>query len=312
MMLEEKGWNILSDEITKLPILPQKREEVLLQLTKTDNNLIIRLKEFVTKQQPFFERHCGNSRSGFTTMESISHKCLTLEFLIGFYKEIIEPVDPKMRTKRVADKLIKPYTKNKGGSLMDAVMPFIYVEQLSAFIIHSHDNEFALLVNSLQKYFKDDEPSEIFINIDIFTIDQNNVFGDLRDGLTLKDTIENSAAVLVVLDQEAIPLTRLWCLYEIGSTPIEKLTLLTHGLDKSLLARAFTMINANNAKCCLHSDKDMIQRNIFDMMLRQKMTTEEATIAEAMNAFTRVLKLLLILTPTSYSAEIAALLARVL
>ena len=45
MMLEEKGWNVLSDEITKLPILPQKREEVLLQLTKTDNNLIIRLKE---------------------------------------------------------------------------------------------------------------------------------------------------------------------------------------------------------------------------------------------------------------------------
>ena len=71
----------------------------------------------------------------------------------------------------------------------------------------------------------------------------------LQDGLTLKATIKNSAVVLVVLDKRAYPLTQLWCLYEIGSTPIEKLTLLTHGLDPSQLATAFKGIDASKADC---------------------------------------------------------------
>jgi hypothetical protein len=54
----------------------------------------------------------------------------------------------------------------------------------------------------------------------------------------------------------------------------------------------------------------MIRGKVKDMLVEQRVITEGATIAEAMTAFTRVLKLLLLLKPTSYSADMAALLAR--
>jgi len=234
---------------------------------------------------------------------------LSLKFLVDFYAAVIQPVDPKMTTKRVADDLFKPYTEARGGgSVMDVVMPNIYVPQLTAFISHANDNQFVLLVQSLTAYFKDAVWPEVFIYVDIFTIDQNNVIADLQDGETLKATIANSAAVLVVLDERAYPLTRLWCLYEIGSTPIEKLTLLTHGLDPTKIAAAYDQIDSSKADCWAQSDKDMIRRKVMAMMIEQKVVPQGVTIEEAMTAFTRVLKLLLILKPTSYAADMAALL----
>ena len=55
---------------------------------------------------------------------------------------------------------------------------------------------------------------------DIFVINQHkdNAGADLLGGLTLKATIEASGSVVVCLDKDAVPLSRLWCLYEIGST----------------------------------------------------------------------------------------------
>ena len=57
-------------------------------------------------------------------MDKLSHKCLSLQFLVEFYEAVVEPLDPNMTTKRVADELFKPYTRAKGGgSVMDAVAP---------------------------------------------------------------------------------------------------------------------------------------------------------------------------------------------
>eukprot|EP01052_Picozoa_sp_SAG31_P021571 SAG31_NODE_1675_length_7552_cov_69.287228_1_plen_49_part_10 len=47
---------------------------------------------------------------------------------------------------------------------------------------------------------------------------------ELDNGRTLTRVIELSRATLVVLDKERVaPFARLWCLYEIGSTPAQKL-----------------------------------------------------------------------------------------
>ena len=47
------------------------------------------------------------------------------------------------------------------------------------------------------------------------------------------------------------------CLYEIGFTPQDKLTLLTHGFDKAAIADAFDVINVAEDQAwlvhCLHS-----------------------------------------------------------
>eukprot|EP01035_Chromulina_nebulosa_P033499 gene33499-44856_t len=258
-----------------------------------DTNIL--LQQFFARQGPLFKSRC-NLPQKLTAVQRLSHKALTLQFLVDFYEEVVKPLDPKMTTKRVADELFKAYTKDKGGgSVMGAVLSDIYVDQIDAFISHANDNEFVLLVHSLIEFFKDAVWAEIFIYIDIFTINQNNVLEDLQDGETLKATIENSKAVLVVLDERAYPLTRLWCLYEIGSTPIEKLILLTHGLDPSQLARAYKDIDSSKADCWAQSDKEMIRQKVQSMLFEQRVISQEATVAEALTAFTRVLKLLLLL-----------------
>ena len=53
------------------------------------------------------------------------------------------------------------------------------------------------------------------------------------------------------------PFVRCRCLYEIGFTPQDKLTLLTHGFDKAAIADAFDVINVAGAQAwlahCPHS-----------------------------------------------------------
>ena len=235
------------------------------------------LQQFFARQGPLLESR-RNPSLELTAVQRLSHKALTLQFLVDFYDAIVKPLDPKMTTKIVADELFKSYTKDKGGSVMDAVFADIYVDQIDAFISHANDNKFVLLVHSLKEFFKDAVWTEIFIYIDIFTINQNNVIGDLQDGETLKATIENSKAVLVVLDERTYPLTRLWCLYEVGSTPMEKLTLLTHGLDPSQLARAYQGIDSSKADCWAQSDKDMIRQKVQAMLVEQGVISQEATI----------------------------------
>ena len=51
------------------------------------------------------------------------------------------------------------------------------------------------------------------LRADIFTINQHDPGADLHGGDTLALTVKRSSAVLVVLDKNAMPLSRLWCLY---------------------------------------------------------------------------------------------------
>eukprot|EP01036_Dinobryon_divergens_P032328 gene32328-biopygen25711 len=69
---------------------------------------------------------------------------------------------------------------------------------------------------------------------------------------------------------------------EIGSTPIEKLVLLTHGFGVSELGQAYAKIDASAADCWAQSDKDMIREHIRTMMIEQKIVDSLATVTEAL------------------------------
>ena len=242
-------------------------------------------------------------------MDRLAHKCVSLQFLLEFCEKVVRPYRPTMTVKEVVDEIIKPATKDRDCSFIDQLRPNMYVVP-HAFISHAFGNPFTIIVESLKSYFKDAIFSEVYVWIDVFIINQHRPGDDLHDGLTLKATIEVSGSVVVCLDKNTLPLFRLWCLYEIGSTPIEKLVLLTHGFDASELGQAYAKIDSNTADCWEQSDKDMIREHIRVMMVEQKVVDSAATVEEALTAFTRVLKLLLLLKPTSYSADISALLAR--
>ena len=240
-------------------------------------------------------------------MVKLAHKCVSLQFLLEFNERVVQPYRSAMTVKQVVEEIIIPFTKDRQCSFIDQLRPNMHVAP-HAFISHAFGNPFSIIVESLKSYFKDAVYAEVYVWIDIFIINQHSPGDDLHGGQTLKATIEASGAVVVCLDKNTLPLFRLWCLYEIGSTPIEKLVLLTHGFDAAELGLAYAKIDATTADCWAQSDKDMIRGHIRTMMIEQKIVGAAATVEEALEAFTRVLKLLLILKPTSYAVDMAALL----
>eukprot|EP01035_Chromulina_nebulosa_P028857 gene28857-38157_t len=249
------------------------------------------------------------NQPSLSPMEQLAHKCVSVKFLLEIYEKVVQPYRPTMTVKEVVDEIIIPATKEKQCSFIDQLRPNMYVAP-HAFVSHAFNNPFHIIVEYLRSYYKDAIYAEVYVWIDIFIINQHRPGDDLHDGLTLKATIQASGSVLVCLDKNTLPLFRLWCLYEIGSTPTEKLVLLTHGFDATELGLAYEKIDATTADCFSKPDKERIQGHIRNMMVEHKIVPSGASILEALAAFTRVLKLLLILKPTSYSADIAALLAR--
>ena len=106
-----------------------------------------------------------------------------------------------------------------------------------------------------------------------------------------------SEATLVVLDKEAFALSRLWCLYEVGKTPLQKLELLTHETPTAQVVAAARAVDAATAMC--FSDKDW-------RMIMKEIVAAYGSPSE----FTEQLRLRLLLQPIGYEADLAALLER--
>jgi len=106
-----------------------------------------------------------------------------------------------MVTKLVVEELLKPYILARGeGRVMDIVVPDMYAVQLDAFISHANDREFILLVDSLTKYqhFKNAAWSEIFICIDIVTIDLMKAMINKHDGVSLQQSLLECRSTMLV------------------------------------------------------------------------------------------------------------------
>ena len=106
--------------------------------------------------------------------------------------------------------------------------------------------------------------------------------------------VDESEATLVVLDEEAFALSRLWCLYEIGTTPLHKLQLLTHEAATGQVVAAARRVDATTAMCFSDDDRRMITAHIEKGF-------------GSLQEFTEQLRLRLLLKPLGYEADLAAL-----
>ena len=108
-------------------------------------------------------------------------------------------------------------------------------------------------------------------------VNQWNPTADLGShGEGLRDTIGLSCATLMVLDRSAVPLRRLWCLYEVAETEAahagkEFLRLLAPGSALSDVARAFKTVDVASAGCFDPKAERTIRANIVE-----KFGSEEA------------------------------------
>ena len=244
---------------------------------------------------------------------------LSLAFLRRFYDSQVAPLElqrggEKLTTDQVAKEVIMRRTWDEGDSRARRFVALAEPEDKWAgpdsgtdmfFCSHAFGNPFSLVVEALEAHFEGAgaTPGSVFVWLDVFAINQADPGVDLDEGRTLTKTIDLSAATLVVLDKPegtrrgAMPLTRLWCLYEIGCTPQDKLLILSHGFEKSDMTAAFRVIDVENAGCFDMSAKEHIQK---------KIKQEHTSLAR----FTTLLKLRFLLSPTSYAGDIAALLSR--
>lgn len=118
---------------------------------------------------------------------------------------------------------------------------------------------------------------------------------ELENGRTIVRAIELSRKTKVVLDRHAVfPLTRLWCLYEIGTTPPHKLELVTQGFNQRDIAKNLQSIDAETAHCFSDDDRKMIRAEIIARF-------------NSLDRFTQELRLRFLLRPISYDGDVAAL-----
>jgi len=208
-----------------------------------------------------------------------------------------------MTTADVMEAMIRPVARTDHKSFAEAKIQLQATGPPTYFVSHAWDSLFVDLVESVAAFLEGAAQEETHAWLDIFAINQDDTGGtfsamaELDDGKTLARVIELSRLTLVVLDKErAAPFSRLWCLYEIGSTPTSKLQLLTHGFSEKDIARHVWNIDAETALCFSPDDKKMIRKEIterFGYGTLQRFTTE--------------LRLRLLLRPMSYAADLKAL-----
>jgi hypothetical protein len=231
------------------------------------------------------------------TLDAVASCAVSLAFLVDFYDTCVAPLEasgrPPLTTKQVVTDVIMPATEHAGGRNFAALVPRA-VGRPTAFASHAFGNLFSLLVAALRAHFAAALASEVYVWIDVFAINQQNPGQDLHKGRTLARTIELAAHTLVVLDRGAVPMSRLWCLFEIGTTPPHKLLLLTPGFSEADVAATFRGVNVAAAQCFDGGDTAMI---------RERIVVKHTSL----DAFQRLLRLLLLLKPTSYEADCAAL-----
>ena len=99
-----------------------------------------------------------------------------------------------MTVKEVVELIVKPATVVEKISFIDLMSPGLYVKP-TAFVSHAFGNPFHLLVESLLSHFRDAVPSEVFVWIDVFIINQHDPGADLHGGLTLLEGHNRSQSV---------------------------------------------------------------------------------------------------------------------
>ena len=258
---------------------------------------------------------------GLRSSDAVARTAVSLAFLRAFYERLVVPLsagEPPLTTKAVVERFIKPLTE--GVSCLADLLPPAAVGVPTAFVSHAWGTchygapepacgcapgagTFALLVDSVSHFFASAVPEEVFVWLDVFAINQHDASGsDLDGGKTLEKTLRLAAHTLVVLDRgAALPLTRLWCLFEIGSTPPEKLHLLTRGFAAAELCARFRALDVAAASCHDAADAPLF----FDSFIRGEIRRHHGSEA----FFEQKLRLRLLLRPLSYDADVDALLA---
>ena len=205
-------------------------------------------------------------RTTFTAQVRGIIQCgVSLAFLLRFTEEHVAPLGLNAATWEVVNHVIKPATVPPGS----ATGASRYAERLlrsevgppEVFVSHAFGNPFALVTEALRAHFSGRDPTQVFVWLDIFAVNQHEPGSELHGGDVLPFTLEKTRETCVILDRlGSVVLSRLWCLYEIGCTSPDRLVLLPPR-DADLTNAAAT-VNARSATCSKPKDTPRMKLRI--------------------------------------------------
>ncbi|GLC35175.1 hypothetical protein PLESTB_000562600 [Pleodorina starrii] len=237
----------------------------------------------------------GEGAAAVNSRREVCDCAVSLEFLLEFAREVPEG----WYTGRVVQELVKGFTQAHQCRFTD-LMPMRHVKRPDYFISHKWDSSFHYMVRSVRDYLSGAVPGEVYVWLDIFAVNQHPGAGHDSDLAQLNRAIVSaSGGTLVVLDNQAGPLARVWCLFEIWITVREKglgsLHLLTYGFTNNDIRDCFQAIDVNTARATNEEDRQRILKYI-------------ELSYKSLDEFNETLKLLFLLDPLDYSSDVREML----
>jgi hypothetical protein len=152
-----------------------------------------------------------------------------------------------LTTKQVVEWIIKPSTADLGVRYADLLACEQEVGPPQYFVSHTWSRPFKETVGMVLSHLSSaSDATRVWV--DLFAINQHSPGGGTSELGQLAVTINNTEATLVCLDQDAVPLTRIWCLHEFDHT-------LRGGGDKLRL-----LLHTGAAYVCMHEPHELLPR----------------------------------------------------
>ena len=212
---------------------------------------------------------------------------VSLEFIELFLHDHPDIAQKNLTTTQISKLIIKPETT---GTNQPYINKFIgkrdpngklYVAPSTIFVSHAWAYPFVDVdVDAMRQYAN--EVSTVYFWFDLFTNDQNSVVGKDFDWFCnrFRESIKAIGKVLLVLFpwNDPVPITRVWCLFEISSTldmpdvefivklPSNQVSALEQGVrdDFNVIIKALSTIQAEKATASIPTERDQIFSIIRD------------------------------------------------
>lgn len=198
---------------------------------------------------------------------------VSIAFLLSFHQRLLErfPEAGELTTREVVERCIQPDTCSQG---VDGA-PYTHLPHVQAhcgrptfFVSHVWSGSFSALVALLSAATEGDDPAQVFVWLDLFAVNQNS--DDGPDLATLNLSLRMSQrGTLVLLDGACgtLPLSRVWCVYEVWITILIRGERFVHLQDGCRVSqadwmRAAQQLDINLCKAFDLEDKEAILKHV--------------------------------------------------
>jgi hypothetical protein len=237
-------------------------------------------------------------------MHDAAARGVSLAFLRDFYACCVAPLEAggePLSTSDVNQRLVEPATAHAPAGHFALLVPGA-VGPPSAFVEHSYANPFALVVAALEEHFVDAVPEAVYVWVDIFAVGLSVSLVTVLDTLRALTGEQTENTMVVVLDRNALPLRRPWCLKEIAFTPPSKLRTIMPGFRAAELVAAVraAVVDDDSSESRVTFSPPASLGDTRSLTIRQ-LAIEPITVHQ-------LVRLQLLLSPTSYERHITSIL----